>query len=138
MKWTTPYLTFDGTCREAMAFYAACLGGELHSTNFADAPGNPPTPRTAERIMHARLSKDGVPFLMASDTMAGQHVQVGYNFSIAIECESVTEIDAMYAALSAGGQQTMPVADAFWGARFGMLLDKFGVQWMLNFDKPKA
>ena len=133
MKSLTTYLTFDGTCRAAMTFYANCLGAELQLSPMSEAPGVPPS----DRIMHARLTK-GHTQLMASDSMHGVLLKEGTNFSIAIECDSAEEIEALFAALGEGGQVTMPLADAFWGARFGMLVDKFGTQWMFNFEKPKA
>jgi PhnB protein len=137
MQAVTTYLTFNGNCREAMTFYAKCLGVELTMTTFSEVPGNPP-PDAGDRIMHSRLLKGDTPILMASDSRSDfPPVQAGFNFSIAVECESVDEIDAMFAALSDRGKVEMPLDDVFWGARFGMFMDKFGIQWMLNFTKPK-
>jgi len=136
MKSLTTYLTFDGTCREAMTFYAKCLGGDLLMMPASEAPGKP-MPGAENKIMHARISKGGSVVLMASDSMHGT-VQAGYNFSISIDCDSEAEIDSLFAALGEGGKVTVPLADAFWGARFGMLIDQFGIQWMFNFEKPKA
>jgi PhnB protein len=109
MQSLTTYLTFDGNCREAMTFYAKCLGVELTMTTFSEAPGNTP-PDAGDRIMHSRLLKGDTPILMASDLRPDQPgVQAGFNFSIAVECESVAEIDAMFAALSDGGKVEMPL-----------------------------
>lgn len=135
MKAVTTYLNFDGNCREAMTFYAKCLGGELTLTPFSEMPGNHP-PEAKDRIMHARVTK-GLPVLMASDAMPGTPFHPGAGFSISIMCESAEEIDSLFAALSEGGKVGMPLADQFWGARFGMFTDKFGIRWMLNFDHPK-
>ena len=135
MKAVVTYLNFDGNCREAMTFYAKCLGGELLLTPFSEMPGNHP-PEIKDRIMHARVTK-GSPVLMASDMMPGMPFHPGTGFSISIMCESIEEIDRIFAALSEGGEVGMPLADQFWGARFGMLTDKFGIHWMLNFDHPK-
>ena len=88
--------------------------------------------------MHARISKGSTVLVMASDSMNGMHLTTGTNFSISIDCESAEEIDRLFAAFGEGGKVSMPLADAFWGARFGMLIDKFGIQWMFNFEKPKA
>jgi PhnB protein len=137
MKSSTTYLTFDGNCREAMNFYAKSLGADVHLMTLGEAPGNAP-PEKADKIMHSRLTKGGPPILMASDAiMQGPALKMGSNFSVAIECESVAEIDEMFAAMSDGGTVTMPLGDTFWGARFGMLIDKFEIQWMFNFEKPK-
>jgi PhnB protein len=137
MKSSTTYLTFEGNCREAMNFYAKGLGADVHLMTVGESPGNA-APEVADKIMHSRLTKGGLAILMASDAiMQGPPLKAGSNFSVAIECESVDEIDAMFAALSEGGTVSMPLGDMFWGARFGMLIDKFGIQWMFNFEKPK-
>jgi PhnB protein len=75
---------------------------------------------------------------MASDTMPGMPFQQGNNFSVSVHCESVEEIEKTFAALSEGGKAPMPLQDTSWGARFGMCTDRFGVQWMCNFEYPKA
>ena len=139
MKELNTYLTFNGNCREAMTFYAKSLGAELHLMAFGDMPGpdGKPAPKEVkDRIMHARLSKGPVA-LMASDTMPGMPFQQGNNFSIALQCESPQEVDKLFAALSAKGKVTMPVQETFWAARFGMLTDQFGINWMFNLDKPQ-
>jgi len=129
MKAIQTYLTFNGNCREAMNFYTDALDAELHLMEGEEAPGAPAD--FADRIMHARLHK-GSAVLMASDSMVANPVTFGSNFSVSIDCENTAEQDRYFAALSAGGKVTMPLADMFWGARFGMLTDKFGVNWMLN------
>lgn len=88
--------------------------------------------------MHARLSKGPSALLMASDIQPGMPFQPGTNFSVSIHCESVQEIDQLFAALRENGKVSMPLQDTFWGARFGMLTDQFGIHWMFNFDHPKA
>ncbi len=134
MKTINSYLTFDGNCREAMTFYANALGAELQMMTFADMPDSPKD--SANRIMHARVSK-GAAVLMASDTMPGMPFEQGNSFSVSIGCDSVEEEDRFFTALSEGGSVTMPLQDTFWGAHFGMLTDKFGIQWMFDFEKPK-
>jgi len=136
MKGIVTYLNFDGNCREAMQFYGKCLGAELQMTPFSAMPGNP-APEAKDRIMHARLTKGSSELLMASDTQPGMPFQQGSNFSVSVHCESVQEIDALFAALSEKGNVSMPLQDTFWGARFGMLTDQFGIHWMFNFDHPK-
>jgi PhnB protein len=135
VKEVVTYLNFDGNCREAMTFYKECLGAELHLIPFSEMPGDHP-PESKHRIMHARLAK-GAMAIMASDTMPGMPLHQGNNFSISIQCDSQHEIDSLFAALSEGGKVTMPLQDQFWGARFGMSTDRFGIQWMFNFEHPK-
>ena len=129
------YLNFDGNCREAMTFYAKCLGGDLQLMTFGDAPMES-SPGLKDKIMHAKVSK-GPHVLMASDPDPRTAVQPGNNFSICIQCESLEEIESLYSAFSEKGTQTMPLQDTFWGARFGTLTDQFGINWMFNLEKPK-
>jgi PhnB protein len=136
MKEIATYLNFNGNCRDAMKFYERCLGGELHMMPFSEVPGNYP-PEAKDRIMHARLT-NGPAVLMASDTMPGMPFTPGNNVSLAIGCESLQEIEKLFAALGENGKVTMPLQDTFWGARFGMLIDQFGIHWMFNFEKPKT
>jgi PhnB protein len=137
MKQLNTYLTFDGNCRDAMTFYEKCLGGELHLMPFSDAQGQCDLPADAkDRVMHACLSKGGV-LLMASDAMPGMALKEGNNFSINISCESRQEIEKLFAALGESGKITMPLQDTFWGAHFGMLTDRFGINWMFNYEYPK-
>ncbi len=136
MNGIIAYLTFDGNCREAMKFYETCLGAELHLMPFSEMPGDFPK-EAKDRIMHARLTK-GPAILMASDTMPGMPFDRGKNnFSVSIGCESLQEIEKLFAAFSENSKVTMPLHDTFWGARFGMLTDQFGINWMFNFEKPK-
>jgi PhnB protein len=140
MKEVVTYLNFEGKTREAMNFYAKGLGAELELITFADHMGaNLPKEMEANKdgIMHARLSKGGETLLMASDAIPGTPLQSSTNFSISVHCESLEEIEGFFAAMSAGANIRMPLSDASWGARFGMLTDKFGVQWMFNFELPK-
>ena len=74
---------------------------------------------------------------MASDVLPGSPFAQGNANWIAVECESIEEMDRLFAAFSERGTVTMPLSDTFWGARFGMLTDQFGVRWMFNFTHPK-
>lgn len=137
MKQINTYLTFDGNCREAMSFYEKCLGGQLFLMPFSQAPCDlPPEAADAkDRIMHACLS-NGKAMLMASDTMPGMPFQAGNNFSINIACESQEEAERLFAALGENGKVIMPLQQTFWAARFGMLTDRFGINWMFNLEEP--
>ena len=99
MKTVTTYLTLSGNCRQAMTFYQQCLDAELQLTPWPDAQGKPSTDPNAG-IMHARISRGGAPILMASDTQPGDSLQVGNNFSVAIDCDSSAEGERVCAALS--------------------------------------
>jgi PhnB protein len=136
MKEINAYLIFNGNCREAMTFYQKCLGAELQMMPFSDMPGDKVPPEAKDRLMHARLTK-GATVLMASDNMPGMPFQRGDNFSVSLNCDSVQEIEKLFSALSEKGKVTMPLGETFWAARFGMFTDQFGINWMLNLDKPQ-
>lgn len=134
MKDINAYLIFDGNCREAMTFYEKCLGGDLQLMPFSQMPGDIPK-EAKDRIMHSRLTQ-GAAVLMASDTMPGHPFQQGNNFWISLLCESVQEIEKVFNAIGEKGKVSMPLQQTFWAARFGMLTDQFGVNWMFNLEQP--
>jgi len=128
---TIPFVTFDGNCREAMEFYGDCFGAELFLLPAADVPGGILSEGHKGQIAHATISK-GATILMGSDSIGALPLREGNNSAVMIECEGLEEIEALFASPSAGGTVTMPLQDAFWGARFGTLTDRFGTQWMFN------
>ncbi len=135
MPSVTPYLTFPGTCEEAMDFYADALNGEIISMqHFGDAPDQNFPADAADRVLHCILVADDV-IIMASDTMPGMSVTSGSNISMSLDFESAEEQQAAFNALAEGGTITMELQDTFWGAKFGMLTDKYGIAWMFNYDE---
>jgi len=136
MKAINPYLNFNGNCREAMTFYSKAIGGELIMQSYSDAGMS--KPGTEDRVIHARLSSGGAAtVIMASDAPADQPVTFGNNNWVCVDCDDNDEQDRMFTALSDGGMVFMPLDVMFWGARFGMLQDKFGVCWMFNSEQKK-
>jgi PhnB protein len=132
MKTLSPYLSFGGDAEAALHFYADALGGRVTELKrFAEAP-QMPHPNKQE-ILHGRVEAEGIR-IMASDGKKG--LEAG-RISLSLELTDNAELDRVFAKLSAGGTVTMPVAEQFWGARFGMLTDKFGVGWMVNCDAKK-
>ena len=129
------YLTFNGNCREAMTFYAACLGGELTFQTIGESPmaENMP-PKMKDSILHATLINGGV-IIMASDMACEDGILKGNTISLMLHCSSEEEIKSCYAKLSADGNANHPLEDTFWGAVFGDLTDKFGNRWLLNYTK---
>jgi PhnB protein len=136
MKEFITYLNFDGNCRQAMEFYAKCLGAELEVMPFSSAPMDMP-PEAKDKVLHSRLSKGAQVLLMASDCPPGTPLQQGNNFAISINCESREEVDKLFSSLGEKGKVVMQTQDMFWGAYFGMTTDQFGVNWMFNYDTPK-
>ena len=137
MTAVNPYLNFSGNCEEAFDFYRSVFGGEfLMVMRFKDVPAEyQMADSEAEKIMHVSLPIGPGTVLMGSDTPAAMGpVTNGTNFFISISTGSEAEATALFNGLSAGGQISMPLGKAFWGAYFGMLTDKFGVQWMVSYD----
>lgn len=136
-----PYLTFNGTCEEAFNFYKSVFGGKFpYLGRFKDMPapdGKPIPASEGEKIMHVSLPISKESILMGSDSSEafGHATIMGNNFSISISAFSQKEADRIYRGLSAGGKATMPMSKTFWGSYFGMLTDKFGIQWMLSYDE---
>ena len=133
------YLLFKGNCEEAFNFYKTVFGQEFTQfSRFGEMPegdGQKAPETDKDMIMHVSLPI-GESTLMGSDTgseWTPKFVQ-GNNFSVSVNAESKDEADKLFNALSAGGQVTMPMSNTFWGAYFGMLTDKFGINWMVNYD----
>ncbi|WP_315823766.1 VOC family protein [Paraflavitalea speifideaquila] len=135
-----PYLNFLGNTEEAMNFYRPVFGGQFAALErFKDSPGYEKMPEEEwEKIMHIRLPMGPKDVIMATDALAsmGQTLTKGNNFYIRVSTESEAETNKFFKALSAGGTLEMPLNNTFWGAYCGMCTDKFGIQWMINFDLP--
>lgn len=128
----TPYLMFDGDCRAAMTFYQEVLGGRLDMSTYGQTDPNT-SAGEKDKIIHARL-ESGATVIMASDSGKGNPVKDGDDVWLSLQCGPASEVDAVHAKLGAGGRTKQPPQDTFWGTRFAMLEDRFGVQWMLNSD----
>ena len=127
-----PYLFFGGRCEEALEFYRSALGAEVERlSRFKDAPETGMTqPGMENKVMHASF-RIGETLLMASDGgHDGEPRFEGFSLSITVPDEE--EADKVFNALAEGGKITMPLEKAFWGPKFGMLQDRFGVGWMVS------
>ena len=140
MATVNVYLNFNGNCKEAFEFYKSVLGGEFsYFSQFKDMPpGSPVAPEDAEKVMHVSLPMGEGTILMGSDTsqMSGE-ASFGTNFSLSVCPDSRAESERIFVGLSQGGKVVMPLADTFWGAYFGFFTDKFGINWMINYEEKK-
>jgi PhnB protein len=141
----TPYLSFDGNTREAFAFYAAALGGNITAMiSYADMP-TPPAgqagadsgcaggpPPGGDGIMHACLVLPGGAMLFAGDMPPGATYEGMKGIMLALQYDTIDQAHSAFHALSQGGSITMPLAPAFWARTFGMLTDRYGVSWAVN------
>lgn len=129
-----PYLGFDGNCAEAMRFYEKTLGGVIKvMMTGADSPVADHIPEGfGHRVMNAQLELPGGAYLYAGDAPAHVPYEGIKGVSIALNYDSVEEAEAIFNALAHGGTITMPFSPTFWAKKFGMLIDQFGVAWIIN------
>ncbi len=135
MTQINAYLNFTGNCRDAMTFYNDCLGGELNMQTVAGSPAEAQCPAAMkDYILHSTLTKGNL-VLMGSDMSDAEGIVKGNNIALSLNCSSDVEINSFFNQLSAGGTVIHPLTEEFWGATFGVFTDKFGIRWMLNYDK---
>ncbi|AWN43615.1 VOC family protein [Methylobacterium durans] len=130
------YLFLSGRCEEAFRTYQRILGGEITlMLKHADTPAaSHVPPEWQDKIMHACLDLGGRR-LMGSDAPPGRAKPLG-GFCVQVAAGSVAEAERAFAALAEGGAVTMPLQQTFWSERFGMLVDRFGVPWMIDCEPP--
>lgn len=134
MAQINSYLTFNGNCRKAMNFYKECLGGELIFQTIGESPLSDKMPvQMQNSILHATLTKGSLT-LMGTDMVSEKGLVKGNSVSLLLDCESEKEIKTIYKKLATKGQAMHPLELTFWGALFGDLTDKYGNNWLLNFD----
>ncbi|MEJ7677842.1 MAG: VOC family protein [Segetibacter sp.] len=137
MAAVNPYLNFNGNAEEAFNFYKSVFGGEFPMVmRFKDVPAEYRMSESeGEKIMHIALPLGQGTMLMGSDVPEAMgKATIGTNFYVSISAQSEEEANKLFNGLSAGGQVTMPLEKAFWGDYFGMFKDKFGIQWMVNYN----
>jgi len=127
-----PYLFFDGHCEAAMEYYKSIFGGELDVNRYGGSPIEAQMPPGyAEKIMHATLRADGFS-VMAADRPGAIKTGAPQNISLSFATSDDKQGNAVFDKLAAGGSVRMALAPAFWGGTFGMLTDRFGVDWMVS------
>ncbi len=132
-----PYINFNGKAKEAMAFYQSIFGGNLTMTTFQEG-GMTQNPEEAEKIMHAMLIADNGITLMGSDAMSGTALTEGDNISLSLSGDMHDELSRYYEKLSHDGTILEPLKQAPWGDTFGMVMDKYGIRWMVNILAAKG
>lgn len=132
-----PYMMFTGQCREAFAFYARALGGEVAELmTYGESPMCEQMPADSrDQVMHSRIEAPGL-VLMGAD---GPQVEVpaGAGTVINVQVDAVEDAERVFAALLEGGKATMPMQETFWAQRWGMLVDRYGKPWMVNCMRPE-
>ena len=132
------YLLFNGECEAAFKFYEKCLGGKIEmAMTHGDSPMAQQVPAEWQnKIMHARMTV-GNTVLMGSDAPPDRYEEPK-GFSLSIGIKDPAEAERMFNELAAGGKVQMPLQQTFWAAKFGMLVDRFGIPWMINCEQPAA
>jgi PhnB protein len=127
-----PYIFFYGRCEEALQFYKSAIGGDFEISRFEGSPMAEQVPQDfSNKVMHGTFKGPGFSF-MASDGRPGKTIDPDEgNISLCLSTSDEAEGKRVFGALSAGGQVGMPLAQAFWGGTFGMLTDRFGIEWMV-------
>lgn len=136
MEAIIPYLNFNGNAAEALEFYAKALNGKITQQQTFGGANMAQDETMKDKILHAVLEADQLK-IMVSDCPPGVSVHSGDQVSLSLNFSDLESIEKTFSALAEGGNITMPLQDTFWGARFGMTKDKFGVHWMFNHDYQK-
>lgn len=134
MTELNPYLSFSGTCREALEFYQDCFGGDIVTMQTYEEVHLPTDDAYKHYIVHSAL-RAGDIYFMASDSRPGEAVAVGNHIALSLNFANVSDQARIFAALARGGTITLPLEDTFWGAKFGMVTDRYGIGWLLNCEK---
>ena len=126
-----PYVFFDGRCEEAVDYYKSALGAEVKSLiRFKESPDQSMVaPGTAEKIMHGEITIGDTTILVSDGRCGGNPGFQGFSLSITVEDEA--DVDRLFNPLAESGQVQMPLMETFFAKRFGMVIDKFGVMWMV-------
>ena len=132
VKTINPYLFFNGHASDAVAFYEKAIDAKVvRIARYGDTPGGNAPAEHAHKVMHAHLEAGGGTLLI-SDGIMGPPNTHGDGICVCLQYDGRADVDRHFAALSDGGTVLEPLQDTFWGARFGLLADKFGIHWMFN------
>ena len=134
MPSLNPYISFQRNAREAMEFYQSVFGGELELDTFASYEGMVQDAADNDLIMHAQLTSPDGFVLMAADTPSGMEYATPAGVSVSVSGEDETRLEGFWTALVDGGTVVMPFEVPPWGGRFGMLRDRFGIDWMVAYS----
>jgi PhnB protein len=139
MATINAYLNFRGNTEEAFNFYKSVFGGDFTVLQrFKDVPNSGMPLEDQDKLMHVSLPIGGNT-LMGTDAVGiqGKDYLAGNNFQLSVAVDSKDEAEKIFNGLAAGGEVKMPLQETFWAPAFGMLNDKFGIQWMVNYDGPQ-
>ncbi|MEU8566959.1 VOC family protein [Streptomyces pathocidini] len=131
-----PYISFDGTARQAMEFYESVFGGTLSLNTYGQFGGGHGD--DAEKIMHGMLETSSGFTLMCADNPPGMEYKPGNNISVSLSGDDADELRGYWQKLSEGGNVSVPMEKQMWGDEFGMCTDRFGIDWMVNISQQQG
>ncbi|EHY87707.1 VOC family protein [Saccharomonospora azurea] len=131
-----PYLNFSGNAREAMEFYQSVFGGDLTVNTFGQY-GADDSP-DADKVMHAELETDRGFTLMGADVSSGESYTPGTNVSVSVSGDDLETLRGYWSKLAEGATVLVPLEKQMWGDEFGMCVDRFGIQWLVDIGLPAA
>jgi PhnB protein len=135
MATLSPYISFAGKTAEALEFYKGIFGGEASVQMAKDGPNAAQTPpEKMDGVFHAEYNSDAGFQLLASDMMSDE-MHPGGDISLTLDCDSAEQLQEWFDKLADGGNVVWPVRDSEWGSVFAQVVDKYGIQWMLNYSK---
>jgi PhnB protein len=138
IKKLNPYLNFNGTAEKAIKLYESALGAKTDRImRFGDVPDSNIAPESKHLVMHAALFI-GAGVIMVSDCQPDRPTTAGDSIQVSLDFDDATDMAKKFDALSAGGKVLLPLQDMFWGAKFGMLKDAYGINWMFNCEHKKS
>ena len=131
-----PYLSFKGDCEAAFKFYEQALGGQMGALfRYGGSPMEGDAPAGwSDKVMHGSVTVGGLG-LMGAD-IAPERYEAPKGFSLSIQISDTAEAERIFQALAVDGKVVMPLAETFWAARFGMVIDRFGIPWLINCEAP--
>jgi PhnB protein len=128
-----PYITFNGTCKDALEFYRSCFGGQIEFIQYYPDRTGKPSP---SRVMHSEFRSGEIHF-MACDTLPGEKFLQGTNISLYVSFSDADKQNETFARLAEEGTVHMNLEKTYWGSRLGILTDRFGIHWMLVLNDPE-
>lgn len=133
----TPYLSFKDNARQALEFYKVVFGGKLMMTTFKEYQSSQ-DPAEDDKIMHGMLEAENGLTLMAADTPNNMEYEQGSSISLSLSGDNYEELKSYFNKLSVGGKVTQPLEKAPWGDTFGMLTDRYGMNWLVNISGQRS
>ncbi|MHC2997734.1 VOC family protein [Microbacterium sp. HJ5] len=138
MPSLNPYLSFKNQARDAMAFYQDVFGGDLDISTFGEYEGMVQDPSENDLVMHSQLTSPDGFVLMAADTPSGMEYRAPAGMSVSVSGDDEAALQGYWDKLSESGTVVMPYDTPPWGGKFGMLTDRFGIDWMIALDAPES